>query len=264
MLYFSKPGGALLHGDCLEEMKRLPDNSIDMILCDLPYGTTRNKWDTIIPFEPLWAEYKRVIKPKSAIVLTAANPFTSALVMSNPAMFKYTMVWSKNRPSGVAQAKNKPMTSHEDIAVFSRGVVIHEGQSDRRMDYFPQDLQRIDKVCKNHKHNHIKAAGIGQRPSHKDEYVQEFTNYPRTVLNFDCEVGLQPTQKPVALFEYLIKTYTNEGALVLDNCAGSGTTAVACENLNRRWCCIEKEQKYCDVIVSRVRKDFQSVVGGSL
>ena len=243
----------IYHGDCLELMRDIADKSIDMILCDLPYGTTACKWDTIIPFEPLWLAYKRIIKPNGAIVLTASQPFTTLLINSNLEWFKYSWIWIKNRPSGVAQAKNKPMTIHEDVLVFSEGVTTHQGQSNRRMNYYPQGIEKIHKVCKNHKHEHDKAGGIGQRPSHKDEYIQEFTNYPNTILKFNCDNGLHPTQKPIALFEYLIKTYTNEGEVVLDNCSGSGTTAIACINTNRQYICMEKDDTYFNKSVERVK-----------
>jgi len=255
MLYFSKPGGALIHGDCLEEMKRLPDNSVDMILCDLPYGTTACKWDTIIPFEPLWAEYKRIAKKNAAIVLTASQPFTAALVMSNPKMFRQSLVWEKTRPTNVFNAKKMFMKWHEDVLVFYTELPT----------FTPQMV--AGKPATKTQHTQDRSEGHLGKTGEKDGhfYDNKGLYYPKSVVSIPTEMhtSVHPTQKPVALFEYLIKTYTNEGALVLDNCAGSGTTAVACENLNRRWCCIEKEQKYCDVIVSRVRRDL-SVVGGSI
>jgi len=255
MLYFTKPGGALLHGDCLEEMKRLPDNSVDMILCDLPYGTTACKWDTVIPFEPLWTEYKRVAKKNAAIVLTASQPFTSSLVMSNPSWFKYQWVWVKNRSTGHVHSKNRPMKRHEDICVFSEGNTLHEGQSADRMPYFPQDTILLPEgIFRRTRNDAGDDTTMSKRKSHKAT-IATHTGYPESLIEFAIEMNQErshPTQKPVALFEYLIKTYTNEGAMVLDNCAGSGTTAIACENLNRRWCCIEKEQEYCDVILKRL------------
>jgi site-specific DNA-methyltransferase (adenine-specific) len=242
----------IIHGDCLEEMRHIPDKSIDMILCDLPYGTTACKWDVIIPFDKLWEQYKRIVKPNAAIVLTASQPFTSQLVMSNLEWFKYEWIWNKNMVAGFVQAKNKPMPKHENILVFSDGVTYHEEKTENRMRYFPQGLIEINKsvVCK-----------ITDRPSalklskaSKSEYIQTHSNYPNTVLNFDCERKFHPTQKPVALFEYLIKTYTNEGDLVLDNCAGSGTTAVAAINTNRNYICIEKEKEYFDIACDRINQ----------
>lgn len=249
----------ILHGYCEAIMPSIDEESVDLILCDLPYGTTTCKWDSIIPFDVLWENYNRIIKPNGAIVLFCAQPFTSMLVNSNPTMFKYEWIWEKNKPSGVAQAKNKPVSIHENIAVFSKGVVIHKGQSEKRMNYYPQNLKRIDKVCTNHKHEHIKAGGIGQRPSHKDTYIQEFTNYPNTVLKYDCEVGLHPTQKPVALLEYLIKTYTSEGELVLDNSAGSFSTIIAAINTNRNYIGIEKNKEYFDIGYNRIQETLVKI-----
>jgi len=235
----------LYHGDCLEEMKKIPEESIDFILTDPPYGITQVKWDSVIPLEPMWGQLKRIIKPNKPIVMFAAQPFTTTLISSNIEMFKYCCVWQKNRPSGVAQAKNKPLTQHEDIVVFSDGAVIHANQSTRRMPYFPQGLKRIDKVCKNHKLDHEKAGGIAQRPSHKEEYIQEFTNYPKTVLNFDCvNKPFHPTQKPVELLEYLIMTYSEENDTILDFTMGSGSCGVAALNCKRNFVGIELKEEY--------------------
>lgn len=236
-------------GDCLELMKNIPDGSIDMILCDLPYGTTACKWDTVIPFAPLWEQYNRIAKPKAAIVLTASQPFTTALIMSQIDKFKYCWVWEKSKAGGIFNAKNMPLKKHEDVCIFSSGTTANG--SDLKMPYFPQGLQKIDKVLK----NKIQKSGgtIGNRPSRLNgEYVQESTGYPTTVLKFNNDKGFHPTQKPVALFEYLIKTYTNEGETVLDNCAGSGTTAIAAENTGRKWICIEQDPAYYYQAVGRV------------
>lgn len=240
----------IIQGDCLEVMKDIPDKSIDMILADLPYGTTACKWDTIIPFEPLWEQYKRVIKDNGAIVLTASQPFTSALVMSNVKMFKYSWVWNKSSVTGFANAKKQPLRHLEDVLVFCNG-----GSS-----YIPQNLIRIDKVNKNGssvggetmRRDMESSANKGKLRTKGSEYVQEYTNYPRQLLEFKRETGLHPTQKPVALFEYLIKTYTNEGDIVLDNVAGSGTTGVACKNTNRNYILIEKELEYIEIINKRL------------
>lgn len=248
MIRHRTPNGVLLQGDCLEIMPKLKTDSIDMILCDLPYGTTACKWDTVIPFEPLWAEYKRLIKPNGAIVLTASQPFTSALVMSNVASFKYSWVWHKNKATGHLNANLKPMLAHEDIVVFSFG----------KPAYNPQKTN-------GHKPGN-KATRCSSPPTvynehTSTEYGGQTDRFPRSVIDVPVvnndgtgDGRFHPTQKPVALFEYLIKTYTHEGMVVLDNCAGSGTTAVACENLKRKWCCIEREEKYCDVIVDRLSK----------
>jgi site-specific DNA-methyltransferase (adenine-specific) len=229
-------------GDCLEVMKDIPDKSIDMILCDLPYGTTACKWDTIIPFEPLWEQYKRIIKDNGAIVLTASQPFTSALVMSNIKMFKYEWIWGKSKCGSPLSAKYRPMAKHENILVFGKGVIKYNPEmllgKPYKRDFTPAKLN-------NHKFG-IKGAKTNNSG----------TRFPDTILFFQQKWRRQdqihPTQKPVALFEYLIKTYTNEGDLVLDNCAGSGTTGVACQNLNRNYILIEKEQEYCDIIKERV------------
>lgn len=232
----------VIKGDCLIEMQKIPDKSIDMILCDLPYGTTACKWDTIIPFEPLWEQYKRIIKDNGAIVLTASQPFTSALVMSNPKMFKYEWIWEKSHPTGLFSAKYVPMKYHENILVFAKG----------KTAYFPQMWEgKLD-------HNKRGYSGSSEHYNNKVTFTpsrQSNLKYPKSVQKVNCEnrVGLfHPTQKPVALFEYLIKTYTNEGDLVLDNCAGSGTTGVACKNLGRSFILIEKEQEYIDIINKRL------------
>ena len=230
-------------GDCLVEMPKIPDKSVDMILCDLPYGTTACKWDTIIPFEPLWEQYKRVIKDNGAIVLTASQPFTSALVMSNIKMFKYEWIWDKVRPSNPMLAKIQALKVHENILVFGSG----------KIKYLPQDLLRTDKP-RGGQSPSTTELGFGKKA--KEKYVQKFYGYPKSILRFgtDNSKNVHPTQKPVALFEYLIKTYTNEGDLVLDNCAGSGTAGVACTNLNRKFILIEKESKYCKIAQERIDK----------
>lgn len=228
----------VLQGDCLELMRDIPDKSVDMILCDLPYGTTACKWDTIIPFEPLWEQYRRIIKDNGAIVLTASQPFTSALVMSNPKMFKCEWIWQKTRFSNQMQAKILPLKIHESVLVFSRG----------KTNYYPQGLVKFGKLTKQGKKVTDNIGG-GER---KTEYFQEFTNYPKSIQEFKNETGMHPTQKPVALFEYLIKTYTNEGDIILDNCAGSGTTAIARMNTGRNYILMEKEEKYVEVINRRI------------
>ena len=244
----------LVHGDCLDIMKRIPDKSIDLILCDLPYGTTSCKWDSVIAFDDLWFQYERIAKTKAPIVLFAAQPFTTALIHSNMERFKYSLIWEKNRPSGVAQSKNRPISCHEDICVFSKGVVIHEGQSKKRMNYYPQGLIKCNVTKKNSKHSHQKAGGVAQRPSHKDTYKQEFTNYPKSVLKFDCEPKpVHPTQKPINLMSYLVKTYSLEGDLVLDNTMGSGTTGMAAVVNNRRFFGIEKEFEYYKIAERRIK-----------
>ena len=241
----------LMKGDCLERMKEIPDGSVDMILTDPPYGTTSCKWDSIIPLEPMWEQLKRVIKPNGAIVMTASQPFTTTLISSNMKMFKYCWVWEKARPSGFAQCKNKPMTSHEEIAVFCEGVTVHKGQSKKRMDYYPQGLVEINKKTSGARPSQ-NAGGMGARPSHKKSIIQTHTNYPRTVLRFAGNHGFHPTQKPVALMEYLIRTYTNEGETVLDFTMGSGTTGCAAKNLNRSFIGIELDETYFNIAKDRI------------
>ena len=233
-------------------MKDIPDKSIDMILCDLPYGTTACKWDTIIPFEPLWEQYKRIIKDNGAIVLTASQPFTSALVMSNIKMFKYEWIWYKTDSAGFFNAKNCPVKKHENILIFSKGTIAN--CSPRLMKYYPRDLTptRV-KIANSNKSDGI----IGNRPSRKDNYIQTLTNYPVSVIYFQNDkLGIHDVSKPVALFEYLIKTYTNEGDTVLDNCMGSGTTGVACKNLNRNFIGIELDSEYFKIAEKRINENL--------
>lgn len=235
-------------GDCLELMQKIPDKSVDMILCDLPYGTTACSWDTIIPFEPLWKQYWRIAKPNAAIVLTCCEPFSTRLRISNFEYYKYDWYWLKNRPNGWQHSKNKPMRKIENIAVFSKSTVSHD--LNRRMNYNPQGISDAGEgIVTASKHGKI----LGDRKNQIGKIYKSKTGFPTDILEFSKdEDSIHPTQKPVALFEYLIKTYTNEGETVLDNCAGSGTTAIAAENTNRRWVCIEKDPAYYYGAVARV------------
>lgn len=238
----------VFNGDCLDLMKQIPDGSVDMVLCDLPYGTTACKWDSVIPFEPLWREYRRVCR--GAVVLTAAQPFTSAVVMSATADFWHSWTWIKPRATGFQNAKKQPLRATEDVLVFRRSV------------YNPQGVVRVDKVCTNSKSaggesvrtDVALSSGRGRLRTPGAPYVQEFTNYPRNILEFglDEKEKVHPTQKPVALMEYLIRTYTNEGETVLDNCMGSGTTGVACINTGRKFIGIEKDEKYFQTARDRI------------
>ena len=240
----------VIHGDCLEVMPTLPDKSIDMILCDLPYGTTACKWDTVIPFEPLWREYKRLIKDKGAIVLTASQPFTSALIMSNPEMFKYDLTWDKKLSSGFLNSKVMPLRKHEDVLIFGKGRVTYNPQMEMR-----GKVRKKGITTKSGKHT----SNYGK---YKSVYTENNEYYPTSIIvigNTNRVASLHPTQKPVALFEYLIKTYTNEGETVLDNCAGSGTTAIACLNTNRNYILIEKEKEYIDIINKRIAEHEQQL-----
>lgn len=253
----------ILLGDCLELMKQLPDQSVDMILCDLPYGTTACKWDTIIPFDKLWEQYERIITDNGAIVLTAQQPFTSALIMSNTKLYKYSWHWNKVKPSSFFNAKNAPMKKIEDIAVFSKGNIANGSKN--MMKYNPQGLVECGKIRPPKNDSVPSQSTIGKRPSRANAYKQEFTNYPTDLIEFSFEQKpIHPTQKPIALFEYLIKTYTNEDDLVLDNTAGSGTTAIACLNTNRQFIVMEKEPKYYEIIKKRVEDFNKSFSHGTL
>jgi len=234
----------ILKGDCLELMKDIPARSIDMVLCDLPYGTTACKWDTVLPFDKLWEQYERIIKPNGAIVLTAAQPFTSALVMSNLKLFKYDWVWRKPKGTGHLNAKKQPMRDKEDILVFYKKQCTYNPQY---TDGEPYEVKSGWKGTEGYE-----GYGKDKRTGNNNDGFR----YPKQVQEFcTVEIGtLHPTQKPVALFEYLIKTYTNEGDVVLDNCAGSGTTAEACIKTNRGFIVMEQEQKYFDIINLRVAK----------
>ena len=246
---FKDENTLLMYGDCLEKMKEIPDKSVDMVLCDLPYGTTSNKWDSVIPLQSLWNEYKRICT--KMIVLHCDDPFTSSLVSSNLKEFRHKYVWLKNRPTGFQNAKKMPLKATEDIVVFGATGI-----------YNPQGLVRVDKVCRNSKSvgggnvrgDVNESSGKGSLRTNGKEYIQEFTNYPTNVLKFglDERQKLHPTQKPVALMEYLIKTYTNEGDKVLDNCMGSGTTGVACRNLNRKFIGIEMDESYFNIAKNRI------------
>lgn len=242
-------GGQFLNGDCLELMRDLPSGSVDMVLCDLPYGTTACSWDSIIPFEQLWEQYWRVCKPGAAVVLTSAQPFTSTLIGSNMRDFRYCWYWDKVSVTGFANAKKQPLRNVEDVCVFYKSLPT----------YNPQDLKPLNKSRRNSatdggatvKGEHV-SNGKGSLRTAGLERVQEWTNYPRQLLTISREAGFHPTQKPVALFEYLIRTYTNEGETVLDNTAGSGTTAIAAEQSGRRWICMERDPDYYAAAVSRV------------
>lgn len=239
----------LIKGDCLEVMARIPDKSIDMILTDLPYGTISCSWDNIIPFDELWKEYERIITDKGSIVLTASGQFTHKAITSNLPLYKYKWIWVKTRKGNFINAKNRPMTQFEEVLVFSKGNTANGSKI--KMNYFPQGLEVCNEIHKDGKNKF--GSMVGKRASHKKETLVEVTGYPTDVLYFDSEGDIKhPTQKPVPLFEYLIKTYTNEGDLVLDNCAGSGTTGIACINTNRNYILIEKDETYFELLKKRI------------
>jgi site-specific DNA-methyltransferase (adenine-specific) len=243
----------LIQAECLEAMKHLPTGSVDMVLCDLPYGTTACAWDSLIDLKALWGEYKRILKPYRAVVLTASQPFTTTLAASNLEWLRYEWIWMKNRPTNFAHAKNKPMKKHENVLVFSEGTTVHATQSDKRMPYFPQGVQEMaPKLMKKSRRVNPLDTFFSERKSHGD-YVQDKTGYPHSILEFSTEnKNWHPTAKPVALMEYLIRTYTERGQVVLDNTMGSGSTGVACINTGRRFIGIEREVNYFEVACSRV------------
>ena len=248
----------LQQGDCLELMKGIPDGSVDMILCDLPYGTTASSWDKIINFQKLWTQYNRIIKLQGAIVLFSSGQFTNKLINSQNDKYRYKWIWVKNRPGNFVNANNRPMTRYEEICVFSDGITANTKHLERKMVYNPQGLVEINKVMKHSKNQFGTMAG--KRLGQKKVTVQKFTNYPNDVLSFDAETNPQhPTQKPVALLEYLIKTYTNENEVVLDNCMGSGSTGVACVNTNRNFIGIELEPKYFEIAKKRIEESEKRV-----
>lgn len=238
----------LFNEECLSAMKRIPDGSVDMVMCDLPYGTTACKWDTVIPFEPLWAAYRRVCKKNAAIVLTASQPFTSALVMSNVTEFRFEDIWRKSRATGHLDSKRRPMRCHENILVFS---------ASGGFTYNPQ----MTTGKPNHVNGKASIKGTGVYGA-ANAVVEEKTDqkYPVSVVDFDSTSPtgrVHNTQKPVALMEYLIKTYTNGGELVLDNTMGSGTTGVACGNLGRRFTGIERDETYFQIAEKRIKEAFE-------
>lgn len=250
----------LMQGDCLERMKEIKSGSVDMILTDPPYGTTACKWDSIIPLEPMWEQLKRIIKPNGAIVMTASQPFTSALVMSCPDLYKYSWTWIKNRCGNFMAAKYKPLKYTEDVVVFGFGAVNTKGgrgggKTKRpHLEYNPVGFtEDKSSVIRN---TPLPTDGVNRWNKLSNvEFKRNGKNYPKDFIIFDVPPNkerLHPTQKPVALMEYLIKTYTNEGETVLDFCLGSGTTGVACKNLNRKFIGIEMDEGYFNVAKDRI------------
>ena len=241
----------LYNGDCLEIMDKLIEQGIevDAIITDPPYGTTACKWDSIIPFDEMWLRLNKLIKSNGAILLFGSEPFSSALRMSNIKNYKYDWVWEKSRPMGFLEAKNKPMKKHEIISMFSFGNSANGCKN--RITYNPQGLKEINKKMK----NSTDTDNLGKRKSRPQggEFIQTHTNYPNTILNFkSASKTVHPTQKPVELLEYLIKTYTNENELVLDFTAGSFSTGIACQNTNRKFIGVELEEKYYNIGIERM------------
>lgn len=246
---------ALYKGDTLEVMSKFADRSVDMILCDLPYGTTACKWDTVIPFEPLWEQYKRIIKPNGAIVLFGSQPFTSVLGASCIERLKYSWVWEKARPTNFLHAKRMPLKGFEDILVFYSTPPTYNAQDLIKCDRKVRNTGTKSRVGGVKLNKDISFTGhMGPKEGGFDEiYQQEYTNFPRGILKYSQDAAsTHPTQKPVALCEYLIKTYTNESALVLDNTMGSGTTGVACMHTKRYFTGIERDDKYFAIAEQRI------------
>ena len=238
---FSRNDITIWQGDCLTLMADIPDQSVDMILCDLPYGTTACKWDTVIPVEPLWAHYERVIKDRGAIVLTGSQPFTSKLIMSNPKRFRYEWIWHKSNGGGFLNANRQPLKRHENILIFANGQPFYSPQKTKGKPY---TIKR-------------NSAGETTRDQSVAGWISQNKGerYPTTVQYIPNETGLHPTQKPVELMEYLIKTYTLPGETVLDNCMGSGTTGVACVNTGRKFIGIEKDPDYFEIASKRIAEE---------
>ena len=261
----------LHQGDCLVEMNKIADGSVDLILCDLPYGTTDRKgikdkgdnrllsWDTVIPLDKLWEQYRRVLKERGTVVLTADQPFTSQLILSNLDWFKYEWIWKKKKTTGFLLANYRPMKETEDVVVFSPAGAAAASRHGGNMTYNPQGLiekkvkkknsaKRLGKFLHNPEH-----MGKGNKLLHETEYEQKYTNYPSEIIEFGLDKdSIHPTQKPVALMDYLIKTYSNENEVVLDNCMGSGTTGVSAVRCNRKFIGIEKDENYFNLASDRI------------
>ena len=237
----------LYNGDCLEVMKDIPDKSVDMILCDLPYGATKNKWDTVIPFDKLWKEYNRIIKDNGTIVLFAQGMFTSDLMQSNRNHWRYNLIWEKDRPSGFLNAKRMPLRSHEDICVFYKKSPTYNPQMWEGKPSHSIGKVNGENTCKNN-NNYGNFARVEREGNLK---------YSRSVLKFNRpHPPIHPTQKNVELCEWLVKTYTNENEVVLDNCMGSGTTGVACINANRKFIGIELDENYFNIAKNRIEESL--------
>ena len=247
----------LYKGDCLEIMKDIPDKSIDMILCDLPYGTTACKWDVIIPFEPLWKQYNRIIKDNGAIVLFGSQPFTSQLIISNPNMFRYELIWDKKIGGAFVLANKRPLPKHENILIFYKKSPTYNPQM---TDAKPENIRPINKGT-----SQSEAIPVAGGVAKSSKSYNKNKRFPTSILECSSKIAecnpinrVHPTQKPVFLLEWLIKTYTNEGETVLDNCMGSGSTGVACLNTNRKFIGIEKDDKYFDIACNRINEYIDS------
>jgi DNA modification methylase len=230
----------IIEGDCLDVMRGMPDCSVDAVICDPPYGTTACKWDSVIPFAPMWEQLKRVAKPRAAIVLFASQPFTSALVMSNPGMFRYEWIWQKNKATGHLNVSRMPLREHESVLIFGEESPTYFPQKTQAEPYLPRGGRRAGKD------------GVYGVKGKERQGSPDGSRFPRSILPFGYECGYHPTQKPVALMEYLVRTYTNEGETVLDFTCGSGTTGVACVNTGRNFIGIEREASYVAIARQRI------------
>jgi site-specific DNA-methyltransferase (adenine-specific) len=240
----------LMQGDCLVRMKEIPDGSIDMVLTDPPYGTTACKWDSIILLEPMWEQLKRIIKPNGAIVMTASQPFTTTLISSNMKMFRYCWVWDKAKATNFMSAKCMPLLKTEDVCVFSYAT--SNSMSKLKMNYYPQGIKAVD-WDKTNGNNVGGKVAKARCAVFKGDYKQKVTGYPKNIIDIPNDNNkLHPTQKPVALMEYLIRTYTNENETVLDFTMGSGSTGVACVNTNRNFIGIELDETYFNIAKNRI------------
>ena len=241
----------LFLGDCLEVMKKIPNNFVDCIICDLPYGITSCKWDTIIPFNDMWIALDKICKNNAAMLFTASQPFSSNLVMSNVKNFRHEWIWKKNRGSNFANTIREPMKEHESILMFSKGKWTYNKQMEERAESGKARANyKVKNDTKSENYNKFKG---------REHHDLSDLRVPSSVQKFNVEVGLHPTQKPIALMEYLIKTYTNENEVILDFTMGSGTTGVACMNLNRKFIGIEKEEKYFNIAKERIEKACSEV-----
>jgi len=251
--YYKTKLGKLYHGDCLDIMPQL--EPVDLVLTDPPYGTTECKWDSIIPLELMWVQLKKIISENGTIAIFSNEPFSSYLRISNIKMFRYDWIWHKNKSGNIFQYKLKPMSRHEIISVFTKYKISH--QYIDNIKYYPE-LNNCNIEVKTAMTK--KNRSVNTRPSHKEslkKYNMKKTGYPESIIKINNEGNkLHPTQKPVALMEYLIKTYTNENEIVLDFTIGSGTTAIACERLNRKWIGIEIEEKYCEIAAKRIEENL--------
>lgn len=250
---------SIILGDCLEAMKDIPDGSVDAIITDLPYGTTACKWDSVIPFEPLWEQYRRMIKPTGAIVLFSQQPFTSALIMSNIEMWKYNWIWQKDNGSNFLNAHHQPLKITEDICVFGLAATT-ESKKGIYLNYNPQMRQGYKPykcVSGAQREDTAMVRGVCKAQDGGTLTISDGSRFPINLIQFNRDKErLHPTQKPVELIQYLIRTYTNEGDTVLDSCCGSGTTAIAAIKEKRNWICIEKSEEYFNIAKKRIENEL--------